>query len=287
MGMLPKSVVVCFCFMLLSTPVLSWTVSEDTDPFTDEPELYISSGDITFRCRGASFDVVIPFGEYLSSDFVKGIYRFDKNVSVEVEFGISTTGTSVFVQDTNNFTYQALRSEKLLIKVYDYQGTGHTKSIELDGLPSETILRAASLCKKPILSDVEDAKRQTTAELEDTKRKSAADLEYITRLVEANLLRGMQLDIATCWNLGTLSSAALSTIVVVEMELTLDGKPVPNSIKMLGYSGEDERSAADAFEAAVDAITRCGAQGFELPKDQYETWRRMELTFNPEKMRVR
>ena len=85
MGMLPKSVVVCFCFMLLSTPVLSWTVSEDTDPFTDEPELYISSGDITFRCRGASFDVVIPFGEYLSSDFVKGIYRFDKNVSVEVE----------------------------------------------------------------------------------------------------------------------------------------------------------------------------------------------------------
>jgi hypothetical protein len=276
MGIVPKSVVVCFCFMLLSTPVLSWTVSEDTDPFTDEPELYISNGDITFRCRGASFDVVIPFGEYLSSDFVKGIYRFDKNVSVEVEFGISTTGTSVFVQDTNNFTYQALRSEKLLIKVYDYQGTGHTKSIELDGLPSETILRAASLCKKTILSEVEDA-----------KRKSAADLEYITRLVEADLIRGMQLATAACWNLGALSSAALSTIVVVEMELTLDGKPVPNSIKMLGYSGENERSAADAFEAAVDAITRCGAQGFELPKDQYATWRRMELTFNPERMRVR
>jgi len=269
MGIVPQSVVVCFCFMLLSTPVLSWTVSEDTDPFTDEPELYISNGDITFRCRGASFDVVIPFGEYLSSDFVKGIYRFDKNVSVEVEFGISTTGTSVFVQDTNNFTYQALRSEKLLIKVYDYQGTGHTKSIELDGLPSETILRAASLCKKPILSEVEDAKRQATAEL------------------EADLIRGMQLATAACWNLGALSSAALSTIVVVEMELTLDGKPVPNSIKMLGYSGENERSAADAFEAAVDAITRCGAQGFELPKDQYATWRRMELTFNPERMRVR
>ena len=100
-------------------------------------------------------------------------------------------------------------------------------------------------------------------------------------------IRGMQLAIAECWNLGALSSAALSTIVVVEMELTLDGKPVPNSIKMLGYSGEDERSAAVAFEAAVNAITGCGAQGFELPKDQYANWRRVELTFNPEKMRVR
>jgi hypothetical protein len=111
--------------------------------------------------------------------------------------------------------------------------------------------------------------------------------EAATAPLAEQFIRGMQLAIAECWNLGALSSAALSTIVVVEMELTLDGKPVPNSIKMLGYSGENERSAADAFEAAVDAITRCGAQGFELPKDQYATWRRMELTFNPERMRVR
>ena len=265
MGIVPKSVVVCFCFMLLSTPVLSWTVSEDTDPFTDEPELYISNGDITFRCRGASFDVVIPFGEYLSSDFVKGIYRFDKNVAVEARFNISTTGTSVFVQDTKNFTYQALRSEKLLIKVYDFKGTGYTKSIQLNGLPSEAILRAQSLCKEPILPEVEKTKR----------------------LYAADFVRGMQLAIEECWNLGTLSSAALSTTVVVEMELTLDGKPVPNSIKMLAYSGGDDIRAELAFETVLRAIQECGADGFELPKDQFETWRRVKLIFNPEKMRVR
>jgi hypothetical protein len=103
----------------------------------------------------------------------------------------------------------------------------------------------------------------------------------------AEQYRGMQRAIAECWNLGALSSAALSTIVVVEMELTRDGKPVANSIKMLGYEGGDDISAEQAFDSARRAIQGCGAQGFELPKDQFATWRRVELTFNSEKMRVR
>ena len=100
-------------------------------------------------------------------------------------------------------------------------------------------------------------------------------------------IRGMQRAIAECWNLGALSSAALSTIVVVEMELTRDGKPIANTIKMLGFEGGDDTSAERAFETALRAIQGCGAQGFDLPKDQFATWRRVELTFNPEKMRVR
>ena len=111
--------------------------------------------------------------------------------------------------------------------------------------------------------------------------------EAATAPLAEQFIRGMQLAIAECWNLGALSSAALSTIVVVEMELTLDGKPVPNSIKMLGFEGGDDMSAERAFETALRAIQGCGAQGFELPKDQFATWRRVELTFNPEKMRVR
>ena len=111
--------------------------------------------------------------------------------------------------------------------------------------------------------------------------------EAATAPLAEQFIRGMQLAIAECWNLGALSSAALSTIVVVEMELTLDGKPVPNSIKMLSFEGGDDMSAERAFETALRAIQGCGAQGFELPKDQFATWRRVELTFNPEKMRVR
>ena len=92
----------------------------------------------------------------------------------------------------------------------------------------------------------------------------------------------MQLAIAECWILGALSAA--SPTVVVEMELTLDGKPVPNSIKMLGFEGGDEILVEPAFESAKRAIQRCGAQGFELPKDQFATWRRVELTFSTKNM---
>ena len=97
-------------------------------------------------------------------------------------------------------------------------------------------------------------------------------------------IRGMQRAIAECWNLGALSPAALSTIVVVEMELTRDGKPVANSIKMLGFEGGDEISAKQAFESARRAILSCGAQEFKMPKDQFETWRRVELTFSTKNM---
>ena len=100
-------------------------------------------------------------------------------------------------------------------------------------------------------------------------------------------IRSMHLAIAECWNLGALSSAALSTTVVVEMELTIAGKPVPNSIKLLGFDGGDDVAVARAFETALRAIQVCGAQGFDLPRDKYESWRRVELIFNPEKMRLR
>ena len=101
------------------------------------------------------------------------------------------------------------------------------------------------------------------------------------------VIRGMKLAISSCWNLGASSSAALFTTVVVGMELTIDGKPLVNSIYLVGYEGGDDDSAQRAFETAQRAIKECGAQGFELPTEQYSAWRNVEITFNPEKMRVR
>ncbi len=124
------------------------------------------------------------------------------------------------------------------------------------------------------------------AALEAALNASDPERDEAAPLAE-QFIRGMKLAIAECWNLGALSSAALSTIVDVEMELTRDGKPVANSIKMLGFEGGDDVSAKRAFENAKRAILNCGAQGFKLPKEQFETWRRVKITFNPEKMRVR
>ena len=109
----------------------------------------------------------------------------------------------------------------------------------------------------------------------------------VTEPLAPQVIRGMQVAISPCWNLGASSSAALFTTVVVGMELTIEGKPLANSIYLVGYDGGDADSAQRAFETAQRAIKECGAQGFELPVDQYAAWQNVEITFNPEKMRVR
>ena len=109
----------------------------------------------------------------------------------------------------------------------------------------------------------------------------------VTEALAPGTIRGMQLAISPCWNLGASSSAALSTTVVVGMELSIEGKPLASSIYLVGYEGGDDASAQRAFETAQRAINDCGAKGFELPADKYSAWKKVEITFNPERMRVR
>jgi hypothetical protein len=56
---------------------------------------------------------------------------------------------------------------------------------------------------------------------------------------------------------------------------------------MLSSSGGSAEAAKQAFEAARRAIIRCGATGFALPADKYGQWQEIEMTFNPERMRVK
>jgi hypothetical protein len=66
-----------------------------------------------------------------------------------------------------------------------------------------------------------------------------------------------------------------------------DGKPNSGSIRMLSASGGGDTAAKQAFEAARRAIIRCGASGFNLPVEKYDSWRDIEMTFNPERMRIK
>jgi chemotaxis protein histidine kinase CheA len=97
----------------------------------------------------------------------------------------------------------------------------------------------------------------------------------------------MRLAVSQCWNVGSLSTDALQTIVVVGFSLTPDGKVVGNSLRMIDSSGGTEVSAKQAYEAARRAILRCGARGYDLPADKYDQWKDIEITFNPERMRIK
>lgn len=90
-----------------------------------------------------------------------------------------------------------------------------------------------------------------------------------------------------CWNVGALSSDALSTTVTVAMSLSQDGKPDAGSIRMIESSGGTDAGARQAFEAARRAIIRCGARGFPLPPEKYDQWREVEMVFDPSGMRMK
>ena len=97
----------------------------------------------------------------------------------------------------------------------------------------------------------------------------------------------LRVAVENCWNVGSLSSEALQTTVVVGVQMAKNGKPQTGSIRMLSSSGGSGAAAKQAFEAARRAIIRCGSSGFDLPREKYDRWREIEMTFNPDSMRIK
>lgn len=97
---------------------------------------------------------------------------------------------------------------------------------------------------------------------------------------------GLRIAVQQCWNVGSLSSDALRTTVVVGVSLNRDGT-VAGDVRRISSDGGSGAAAGQAFEAARRAILRCGAGGFDLPPEKYEHWREIEMSFNPESMRIK
>ena len=97
----------------------------------------------------------------------------------------------------------------------------------------------------------------------------------------------LRVAVQECWAVGSLSSLALETTVVVAVSFTQDGKPVLSSIRQVDSEGGTSASVKQAFETARRAIIRCGARGFDLPSDEYDQWKDLEMTFDPKGIRIK
>jgi len=97
----------------------------------------------------------------------------------------------------------------------------------------------------------------------------------------------MRVAVAKCWNVGSLSTDALQTVVVVGFSLNADGTVISNSLRLLESSGGAPGAERQAYDAARRAILRCGTKGYDLPADKYAQWQDIEITFNPERMRIK
>jgi hypothetical protein len=100
-------------------------------------------------------------------------------------------------------------------------------------------------------------------------------------------MSALRVAVSSCWNVGSLSTEALQTTVTVAVSMLQDGKPDIATIRMIGSQGGSAAAAKQAFEAARRAIIRCGARGYSLPAEKYAQWQDIEMTFNPESMRIK
>ncbi len=99
-------------------------------------------------------------------------------------------------------------------------------------------------------------------------------------------IEGFRVAVGNCWNVDSGSAAARVT-VTVGFSLDRSGKLVQNSLKFVTATQGESGAINAAFEAARRAIIRCGAKGYELPLEKYPQWKDIELTFNPEGMRIK
>lgn len=94
----------------------------------------------------------------------------------------------------------------------------------------------------------------------------------------------LRVAVSQCWNIGSLSSEALGTTVVIGVNMNQNGTPVTDSIRMISASGGSDAAARRVFDSARRAIILCGARGYDLPAEKYGQWQKIEMTFDPRKM---
>ncbi len=97
----------------------------------------------------------------------------------------------------------------------------------------------------------------------------------------------LRVAVAQCWNVGSLSSEAMQTTVVVGVRMNQNATPVNDSIRMISASGGSDAAARRVFDSARRAIILCGARGLSLPQEKFSQWQTIEMTFDPRKMALR
>lgn len=102
-------------------------------------------------------------------------------------------------------------------------------------------------------------------------------------------IAGFERQVSERWLLGAAGTAQLETVITVYFELNRDGTVINQTIDLIDFTGGDVTSAQQAFEVARRAIIRGSLEndGYDLPEESYERWRRVEAVFNAQGMSLR
>lgn len=91
--------------------------------------------------------------------------------------------------------------------------------------------------------------------------------------------------IAACWVVDP-DSAGATVAVTVAFSLDRSGR-VDGEIDLVAHSSASVLDRDMAFAAARRAILRCQGDGFALIAQEYDTWKRVNMTFDPAELTIR
>jgi len=88
-----------------------------------------------------------------------------------------------------------------------------------------------------------------------------------------------------CWNIPAGAKGAEGLVVTIEVRLSLDGNLVgtPKIMESGRMNMPGQEFFRTAAESALRAVRKCAPYDF-LPKDQFDLWRDLEISFDPENM---
>jgi hypothetical protein len=166
-----------------------------------------------------------------------------------------------------------------------------TKPKEADSMPEPVNLvgdvvplarpRPAKPERKPLLDTaaVQALLDKTPDLLEPTPPKPVADLPPGERM-SLSEIDAFRAQIRACWSVPAGAKNAESLVVRVRVQLDTSGRPIAK--KVINRAQLTDSFFLSAAESVLRAIERC--QPYKMPPEKYESWREMELNFDPSKM---
>ena len=141
--------------------------------------------------------------------------------------------------------------------------------------------RPAKPERKPLLDTAAvQALLDKTPDLpEPTPPKLAADLPPGERM-SLSEIDAFRAQIRACWSVPAGAKNAESLVVRVRVQLDPSGRPIAK--KVINRAQLTDSFFLSAAESVLRAIERC--QPYKMPPEKYESWREMELNFDPSKM---
>lgn len=138
--------------------------------------------------------------------------------------------------------------------------------------------------KKKSMDDILNGiTKDETDAIDELINDDGADVDELASVVTASEIDAVRRKIHPCWSVPSGAKGAKDLVVDIEMELSADGTVIKADIV------DKRRMTKDAYfniaaESARRAVLDPKCNPLPLPKDKYDQWKSMTMSFNPKDM---